>query len=208
MFRLVPGSPTQKFILPHCFTSNLSPKKRIVQQTRRLRSFPTYDLQEGVEILENYCNDGFYPIKLDDSFLDGRYSIVHKLGYGTFSTVWLARDHGKNRYVSLKIPTANASGSRTESEMRRRLSEGDSRHPGYQSVQFFLDEFEITGPNGQHHCLVSEIVGHNFHEVKDASEHELLPMHIAKRAKARLSLGLAYIHSCGLIHGGLFILLV
>lgn len=75
-------------------------------------------------------------------------------------------------------------------------------------MQPLLDEFDITGPNGEHHCLVSEVVGHNFHEVKDAREYELLPVHIAKKATARLSLGIAYIHSCGLIHGGWYSLLV
>ncbi|KAJ7300962.1 hypothetical protein DFH08DRAFT_724816, partial [Mycena albidolilacea] len=38
---------------------------------------------------------GLWPVKLGDSFGPGgtrRYRIIFKLGYGSFSTVWLARD--------------------------------------------------------------------------------------------------------------------
>ncbi len=35
--------------------------------------------------------------------LIGRYVIVQKLGWGHFSTVWLARDNMYNTYVALKV---------------------------------------------------------------------------------------------------------
>ncbi len=34
----------------------------------------------------------YHPVHLGDFFKDGRYKILHKLGFGSFSTVWLARD--------------------------------------------------------------------------------------------------------------------
>lgn len=44
------------------------------------------------EPLECYTPGGFHPVTLGDTFQNGRYIIRHKLGYGGFSTVWLARD--------------------------------------------------------------------------------------------------------------------
>jgi hypothetical protein len=44
----------------------------------------------------DYRPGGFHPVALGDTLKDGRYKIHHKLGYGGFSTVWVARDH---RYV-------------------------------------------------------------------------------------------------------------
>jgi hypothetical protein len=35
---------------------------------------------------------GFYPIVLGDLIAYGRYRVVHKLGFGGSSTIWLSRD--------------------------------------------------------------------------------------------------------------------
>ena len=57
---------------------------------------PSNVLFEEEKFLD-YRPGGFHPIALGDTLKDGRYKIHHKLGYGGFSTVWLARDH---RYIN------------------------------------------------------------------------------------------------------------
>ena len=64
---------------------------------------PTYHWQEEVENLESYSQAGYHPVHLGDSFADEHYKVVHKLRFGTYSTVWLARDQIQHRYVALKI---------------------------------------------------------------------------------------------------------
>lgn len=44
------------------------------------------------ENLSKYCPGGYHPVSLGDTLNDGRYEIHHKLGWGGFSTVWLAND--------------------------------------------------------------------------------------------------------------------
>ena len=44
------------------------------------------------EPLEWYRKGGYHPTHLGDRFKDGRYKVVHKLGWGGHATVWLARD--------------------------------------------------------------------------------------------------------------------
>jgi non-specific serine/threonine protein kinase len=44
------------------------------------------------EWIESYRPGGFHPIHPGDTLRNGRYTIFCKLGYGTFSTVWLAED--------------------------------------------------------------------------------------------------------------------
>lgn len=48
---------------------------------------------EEEEDLEDYRPGGYHPVRIGDDFNDGRYTIVRKLGWGHFSTVWLARDN-------------------------------------------------------------------------------------------------------------------
>ena len=44
------------------------------------------------EPLSRYQSGGYHPVSLGDTFKNGRYKIQHKLGWGGFSTVWLAKD--------------------------------------------------------------------------------------------------------------------
>jgi non-specific serine/threonine protein kinase len=49
------------------------------------------------EWVEAYRPGHCHPVHIGDSLKQGRYSVLRKLGYGSFSTVWLAHDH---EYVS------------------------------------------------------------------------------------------------------------
>lgn len=49
-------------------------------------------MTEDEEDWEDYVKGGYHPVHIGDSFSDGRYVIVRKLGWGHFSTVWLAKD--------------------------------------------------------------------------------------------------------------------
>lgn len=150
-----------------------------------------------------YCEGGYHPTRLGDEFSCGRYRVVHKLGYGSFSTVWMARDHTEERYVSLKVITAAASMSSSEANIRDHLRRSNLDHPGRSFVSSLLDDFWIDGPNGRHQCLVSELVGSTLLEAKEASKTGMLPLEVGRAITPQLALGLDYIHSHGILHGDL-----
>lgn len=49
-------------------------------------------IYEPTEWVEAYRPTGYHPVHFGDLLCDGQYKIIRKLGYGAFSTVWLARD--------------------------------------------------------------------------------------------------------------------
>lgn len=62
--------------------------------------------------------------------LDGyRYKVVHKLGHGATSTVWLARDRVLQIYVAVKIKKSGLANSHNELDILNHLSKVKSDHP-------------------------------------------------------------------------------
>jgi len=51
-----------------------------------------------------YRPGGFHRVRLGEQFHDGRYTILRKLGFGQYSTVWLARDA---KYISHVLGMGN-----------------------------------------------------------------------------------------------------
>ena len=111
---------------------------------------------DNVEDVEKYTKGGFHPIHLGDTLKGGRYCVLHKLGYGGFSTVWLARDKFQDRLVSLKVLTAEASRLHKELGVLRHLDERVRADPLRASIIATLDDFTIDGPNSTHLCYVSQ----------------------------------------------------
>lgn len=46
-----------------------------------------YHPEVDIEYLENYVPGGYHPTLIGDTFCSGRYTVVHKLGFGGYSTI-------------------------------------------------------------------------------------------------------------------------
>ena len=164
----------------------------------------TYHPEVDVEDLEGYMPGGYHPTLIGDTFCSGRYTIVHKLGFGGYSTIWLARDQQLQRYVSLKILVAGASQDSCESEILHVLMKGDPNCVGRQFIPPLLDQFSFDGPNGNHRCLVGEPAGCSIASSKENSTNFMFPRDAARSIAAQLILGLSYLHANDVCHGGMF----
>jgi len=159
----------------------------------------------------NYRAGGFHPVHLDDTFKKGRYTVIHKLGHGGFATVWLARDNTRQRYVALKILAARLSRDCPEVGILRRLRNSEES-VGKAFVMSMLDHFWIDGPNGHHLCVVSEVGGPSikmFNECPGLQRgSRRLRGAVARKVALQATEGLAYIHSTGTVHGGMWCFVV
>lgn len=166
------------------------------------------------EPLERYAPGGFHPVALGDTFKDGRYIVRHKLGYGGFSTVWLASDEqnqgSTRRYVAVKIKSSSSSemGINADPEVLRlkKLEEHYLQGPQDRPRPYvqLLDYFNIKGPNGSHNCLVTELLGPSLasvHSLYGQLAQVLRPETILRASKQLLQ-GVSFIHQAGLVHGG------
>ncbi|KAJ5507554.1 kinase domain-containing protein [Penicillium freii] len=127
-----------------------------------------YYPEVDVEYLEDYMPGGYHPTLIGDTFCSGRYTVVHKLGFGGYSTIWLAWDEQHRRYVLLKILTARASPDSHEGDVLHHLMKSDPTHPGKRFIPPLLDQFWFHGPNGPHQCLVGEPAGYNLDSLSTA----------------------------------------
>ncbi|QKX54862.1 uncharacterized protein TRUGW13939_01952 [Talaromyces rugulosus] len=172
-----------------------------------------YEPLEGVERLENYRQGGYHPVQIGDQF-HGRYRVVHKLGYGSYSTTWLARDEqSSNRYVVVKVCTAN-SNPKDEVDIISTLAQrphcslaNNNNNPAKTTmmiVPLVLDRFTIHGPNGNHACYVAAPVARaSLSQVKDGSWIRLFQLDVARSLAAQLVLVVDYVHAQGIVQGDL-----
>lgn len=171
------------------------------------RQYTTEVFTEDIEDLERYSSGGYHPLSLND-YLNGRYQIIHKLGYGAFSVVWLARDDRTDSNVAIKVLTAENDRS-NEVEILNGLSantistQSDSID-GQCWTATLLNEFQIHGPNGSHRCLVTTPASGSLHDAREDSEGGVLKLEVARVIIAQLVSAVAFVHSKGVVHGGEF----
>jgi serine/threonine-protein kinase SRPK3 len=169
----------------------------------------------NLESLDRYMVGGYHPVHIGDELDDGRYLVLHRLGSGHFSTVWLAQyvspgsrpsDSPGCRYVAIKIFTADLhpdkyDGDRLWDLRESSLDTNDSAiKDGLRYVVTVLDEFEICGPNGTHHALVMELLGPS---VASVIYQQPIPVELSRRIILQIAKALASLHSFGMVHGGL-----
>ena len=73
-------------------SSSILPPEPCRELPRRAQDFRFKDITLPTEWIESYRPGGFHPLDLGDTFKDGQYEMLRKLGYGSYSTVWLAND--------------------------------------------------------------------------------------------------------------------
>lgn len=151
-----------------------------------------YEPIEDVERMEYYRTGGYHPVTIGDRF-HNRYRVVHKLGHGTYSTIWLARDERSNRYVAVKVCTADS--NPLEIDVLSKLSKPQQLSDmGRTMIPLIWDKFNIQGPNGNHVCLVTSPARMSLSDAKNGSWICLFQLEVARALAAQLVIAIRYIH--------------
>uniref|UniRef100_A0A3B4AJV4 non-specific serine/threonine protein kinase n=1 Tax=Periophthalmus magnuspinnatus TaxID=409849 RepID=A0A3B4AJV4_9GOBI len=148
-----------------------------------------------------YC--GYHHVKVGDLY-NGKYHVIRKLGWGHFSTVWLAWDIQVKRFVAMKVVKSAEQYTETavdEIKLLRSVRNSDPDDPNRDKVVQLLDDFKISGVNGTHVCMVFEVLGHHLLKWIIKSNYQGLPLPCVKSIIRQVLQGLDYLHSkCQIIH--------
>ncbi|ODV69442.1 kinase-like protein [Hyphopichia burtonii NRRL Y-1933] len=156
------------------------------------------------EDLKDYVPGGYHPCFIGENYKNHKYTLVRKLGWGHFSTVWLARDNDKQCHVAMKIVRSAKHYTDTavdEIKLLDRVTTSDIHHPGHEHVIQLLDTFTHEGPNGVHVVMVFEVLGENLLGLIRKYKHRGIPVVFVKQIAKQLLSSLDFLHrKCGVIH--------
>ncbi|PXF43327.1 Protein kinase dsk1 [Gracilariopsis chorda] len=156
---------------------------------------------------------GYHPVKVGDTFKNGTYRALCRLGVGHFSTVWLCLDNNRfagegssdnrrNRVVALKIQksaTDYTEAAKDEIKLLQAVRKKDRY--GRAPVISLLDHFEHFGPNGRHVCLVFDVLGNSLLKLIRRFNYRGAPLSLVRRISKDILEGLHFLHSeAGIIH--------
>jgi serine/threonine-protein kinase SRPK3 len=177
----------------------------------------TYEIYaEGeADNIHLYKPGGLHPVIVGDVLNNGRYHLVHKLGAGDASTVWLARglhhqggSQPNDPLVSIKI--LQASEKSTTSVAPNELSvaralQSSAADRGRKDVASQLlsirSMFTEEGPNGSHVCLVSPVAGPSLDWGEWYSLRRFRP-DVGRKICKQVTEAVQHMHSSGYVHGG------
>ncbi|XP_057784072.1 uncharacterized protein LOC131001592 [Salvia miltiorrhiza] len=150
------------------------------------------DEDEGID---SYRKGGYHAVRIGDNFSAGRYIAQKKLGWGQFSTVWLAYDTESSKYVALKIQKSApqfAQAAIHEIEILSAIAAGDPSND--KSVVRLVDHFKHAGPNGQHLCMALEFLGDSLLRLIKYNRYKGLELHRVKEICKCILTALDYLH--------------
>ncbi|KAF5965641.1 hypothetical protein FBULB1_12106 [Fusarium bulbicola] len=150
-----------------------------------------------------YGVGGYHPVHLGDLCDDGRYRIVHKIGAGDTSMIWLARDSSTWSWVALRILMADQpSGIEENMAKCRNILAHHDQDAGDPRFITFTRYFHIDGPNGRHLCLVLPFCGPNLHSLSNYMKSRMKPQFVQALAYQATEI-LRDLHDRGICHGNI-----
>lgn len=171
------------------------------------------DCEEGYE---GYKYGGYHPVNIGDKF-NARYTVVEKLGWGHFSTVWMSFDKKASsidspEFVALKIQKSAPhyrEAALDEIELLNCVATAATSEnvileygPNYDNCLVrLLDYFNHTGVHGKHVCMTFEMLGENLLKVIKKYDYRGIPIPVVKNFVRQICVGLDFMHRhCSIIH--------
>ncbi|KAK8104325.1 kinase-like domain-containing protein [Apiospora kogelbergensis] len=173
---------------------------------RYYNGYPEEELYEQFERFENYEPGGFCPIDLSfeskPSFINDRFEVIYKLGWGGFGTVWLCYEGAVKKWRAVKV----GKGSHTEEHSGEVLVESIMKKHSVGAAEAMennivlpLETFWIDSINGKHLCSVLPLLGPTLSDWVECLEED--DPEQAQRIVSQMTKGMNFLHHHGICHG-------
>ena len=195
------GNKTRARKLKYFFFAFLGTKKR---EESYSPAYSDSDSQysDDQEDAEDYKKGGYHPVKIGENFKNGRYTVLQKLGWGHFSTVWLVRDNARDERLAMKVVKSASHYTEAARDEILLLSKAKELDPDDRChCCRIIDFFDHSGPHGKHVCMVFEVLGDNLLALIRHYNHRGIPLPIVRQLTKQILIALDFLHSsCGIIH--------
>lgn len=176
------------------------------------------------EDFPDYGENGYHAVHVGE-ILDSRYLILKKLGWGHFSTVWLAFSLSDKRLYALKILKSHKKyleSAFDEEAICKVIADNYQNSAWSKSLRQYLgipasapftatrehthclqmyDWFFHHSMTGKHFVMAFEVLGKNLLSQMKRFDYKGIPMPMVREITRQLLMGLDYMHRvCGLIH--------
>ncbi|KAF8331530.1 kinase-like domain-containing protein [Amanita rubescens] len=170
-----------------------------------------FSVLDPIEDIELYRPGGLHPVLI----------VLHKLGYGGSSTVWLARDQGpqgqslpiSGTLVALKVISAIESSGHEDEVAELAIPFkldafiSATQNAARDNIQVINDHFIEEGPNGTHLCIVYRFAGPSLRSMSSApfrmAGSRRLRGDLARKVAKQTASAVELMHSAGVVHGDL-----
>lgn len=171
------------------------------------------ELEDSCESEEQYdptspnTKGALYPICIGDIIHhpEGRYEIVHRLGKGAYSVVWLAWDMKRSVCVAFKVMVAGSIGEKeylNQHLLKKALHQNTSHLNLYKDTFLLPSPYDTIGepPTTFHRVLILPLEGSSLREGQ---------LHFDRSLKSRMSAAkslleaLRDLHQAGFVHSGM-----
>ncbi|KPI87225.1 putative protein kinase [Leptomonas seymouri] len=159
-----PGKPTIPLLTGYSFVSSRAHLQQYIDQWR-----------DRFEEDKNAYKEGGYLSVVPGKIVHSRYVLIQKLGWGEFSTVWLAYDTkhatlgrgATQAFVAVKAAKCRSSVQEATHYEVSLLRYIEARLPPHAAVTNIIDCFDVQGDFGTHTCMVMPLCGPNLLSIID-----------------------------------------
>ncbi|KAI0859843.1 kinase-like protein [Xylaria cubensis] len=211
-------SSLPRAVLCSTFSSSTVSSQSIMASVRRVSSSPSSAIgprkfpSTGFQLIDSatkfeeealplYRKEEYYPMKIGQ-VIHGHYQVVSKLGFGTTSTVWLARDLRDQKFWAVKVHIYTMKHNQ-ELEIYRHLANTPC-DPEFAKAKQYIRQlkewFKLKGPHGDHDVFVMTPLALSLSHFLGARRGQPFHSDFVKQALSQILYGLVYLHDMNVVH--------